>query len=265
MPEHTALWAAAGAAFGLAAWRLRLLTPGGAAAGGAFGACLLAFGGAAWAAPAVVFFALSSLLSRIGRRRKAPLERRFSKGATRDAGQVLANGGAAWALLLGYAFYPSYLWYAGFLGALAAAAADTWGTELGVLAPGSPRHILTGAPVPPGASGGVSLWGTLAGAAGALAVGLAGASASAPMGPAWLPAACTVVAGAAGSIADSVLGATLQARYADASGRPTERAAGPGGPHRLVGGRAWLTNDGVNAACTLVGAAVGAGLAAWMR
>lgn len=59
--------------------------------------------------------------------------------------------------------------------------------------------------------------------------------------------------GFAAAFVDSLIGATAQGRYRDAeTGAITERrGAGP-----LVRGRAWLTNDRVNVACTLVGALV---------
>ena len=54
------------------------------------------------------------------------------------------------------------------LGTLAAATADTWATEVGTLAGGTPRSIRTLRPVPAGTSGGVSVVGTLASVLGAL-------------------------------------------------------------------------------------------------
>ncbi|QXD15722.1 DUF92 domain-containing protein [Rhodocaloribacter litoris] len=154
--------AGGGLVFGWLAWRLRFLDASGAVAGGLFGACLLGLGGTAWVVPALVFFVTSSLLSKVGRRRKAAPARRSAKGDVRDAGQVLANGAVAWGLLLWAALDPSPRWYAGFVGALAAAAADTWATEVGTLLGRQPRLITSGRRVPPGTSGAVSWPGTLA-------------------------------------------------------------------------------------------------------
>lgn len=47
------------------------------------------------------------------------------------------------------------------LGALAAATADTWATEIGAFSPRNPRHILSFQEVTKGSSGGVTLLGTL--------------------------------------------------------------------------------------------------------
>src|SRR5690606_28830871 len=111
----------------------------------------------------------------------------------------------------------------GFVGSLAAAAADTWATEIGPLSRERPRMILSGRKVPAGTSGAVTAAGTLAGVAGAVTVW---ASAwvtvllTDPAGGAsygvWTTFAAVVAAGAVGSLADSVAGASIQAVYRDA-------------------------------------------------
>ena len=64
--------------------------------------------------------------------------------------------------------------------------------------------------------------------------------------------------GIAGSLADSLLGAGLQQkRWCDRCNAATERAVHTcGAATRKIGGLTWLDNDAVNAACTVVGAAV---------
>ena len=227
-------------------------------AGAVFGWMLLALGGAAWAAPALAFFVLSSALSRAGRRRKRAAEALAAKGGRRDAAQVAANGGAAALALAAWAVWPAAPLYGAFVGALAAAAADTWATEVGTLVGGRTRRLGWGAPVPPGTSGGVSLAGTAGALGGAASVALA----AVPFGLGPGLAAVLAAGGVAGASADTALGATLQARYRAPDGRLTERPALDGHPLALAAGRAWLGNDGVNAACTLVGAAWGAVAAA---
>ncbi len=71
---------------------------------------------------------------------------------------------------------------------MAAVTADTWATELGVLAAQPPRLITTGRRVAPGASGGVTPAGTLAALAGAGFIGVVGAllRPTAPFLPEWL-------------------------------------------------------------------------------
>jgi uncharacterized protein (TIGR00297 family) len=172
----------------------------------------------------------------------------------RTARQVLANGGvAALAALLG--------WWPALAGALAAAAADTWATEIGSFSPSLPRLLTTFAPVPPGTSGGVTPLGTAGGVAGAAAL----AGVALLVRPSGTPAAFAgaMLAGVTGMVVDSALGSTLQAKYACLTcGARSERAGAQcHGPMRLMQGRRWIDNDLVNAAATLIGAGVGAVLA----
>ena len=68
----------------------------------------------------------------------------YSKGGRRDAAQVLANGGIAGLFVILHNLLPgSWLPWAGFCAAMAAANADTWATELGILNPGKPIKIFT--------------------------------------------------------------------------------------------------------------------------
>src|SRR5262249_3756464 len=153
------------------------------------------------------------------------------------------------------------------LGALATAGADTWGTELGLLAARPPRLVTTLRPVAPGTSGAVTPEGTLAAAAGAAATGLAwaaGARRAAAPGAAGVRAVVlAVLAGTLGALVDSLLGATVQAAYwCPRCREPVEvrRHARCGQPADLVRGWGWLGNDAVNALATAAGALFGAAL-----
>ncbi|MGB6986285.1 MAG: DUF92 domain-containing protein [Candidatus Aquilonibacter sp.] len=198
------------------------------------------------------FFIPSTAISRIGRARKRTLVD-IGKHGPRDAAQVLANGGIATAAaVLSHWFGPALL--AAFAGAFAAASADTWATEIGTLAKGVPRSILTFKRLAPGLSGGVTWLGSLAQLAGAAIVALVAALLHvAPFVP-------VLVGGVAGSVADSLLGATLQTlRFCPQCQRDCETNPHVCGTQTAVRrGLRWFDNDAVNFAATLCGAIVAA-------
>jgi uncharacterized protein (TIGR00297 family) len=250
-----------GAGFGGLAWRVGVLDGPGATAGGLFAASLVGLGGPAWILPGVAFFALSSALSGL----PAGEASEAMSTAQRTLRQVLANGGVAWGLLMIHALAPleaSRLrtgCYLGFLGALAAAAADTWATEIGTRYAGQPVSVLGGGRMPKGTSGAVSGIGTGAALLGAGSVAVAGRIvATGPTGT--VPVASVVAAGLVGMILDSFVGATLQARYATGEGASAERPSRPG--EQPVRGWARIDNDVVNVLGTVGGA--GAALLFWM-
>src|ERR1051326_6324107 len=191
-----------GAVAGVAYWR-RALTLDGAVAAAGVGWITFARGGLAGAAALLAFFASSTVLSRAGQSRKQHLPLAQVKGAQRDAWQVLANGGVA-TVCFGLGRRSAAI------GALAAAGADTWATELGLLAKQPPRLITTLRSVEPGTSGGVTPEGLVASLGGALTVGL-GATLFGVGGRRALQG--TVLAGVGGALVDSLLGATIQAVY----------------------------------------------------
>jgi uncharacterized protein (TIGR00297 family) len=176
-------------------------------------------------------------------------------GGRRRPVQVIANGGVATLAALLARGHPG--WTLAFAGAVAAAAADTWSTELGGRSVRQPRLITTGRPVAPGTSGGVTLLGSAAGAVGALLIGVsAWAVGLVPAGEGiWVAAA-----GIAGGVADSLIGATLQARYRCAAcGMAGEAPIHDcGGAGVLASGVGWITNDTVNFFATAAGAAIAA-------
>ena len=249
---HAAMLAAA-VAFGLVAYRTGALDASGALAGAALAWMLLALGGLAWSAPALAFFVLSSAVSRVGRRRKSDAQALDQKGPRRDAGQVLANGGVAGLALAATAFVDAPWLFGAFVGAFAAAAADTWGTEVGTLVGGPTRRLGVGPRVPAGASGGMSVAGTAGGVVGAVSV-VGAAALVADVG--WAAGVALVGVAVAASAVDSVLGATVQARYRTASGALSESPRHDRQP--VARGARWIDNDAVNWACTVVGGAGGA-------
>lgn len=247
----------AGAAFGGGAYGTDTLDGCGAATGGFFAATLVGLGGWAWVVPGIAFFGLSSALTGLNSRHETIS--RGENSSRRTQAQVLANGGVAWAALAIVAMVPAGRptvgqWgYAAFIGALAAAAADTWATELGAFSPASPWSLRTGRRVPEGTSGAVSFVGSGAAVLGAASVvGAALLVRGSLSGALWQDAALLVGAGLAGMLADSVAGAFLQARYRAASGEWVEH---PPAADR-VPERGWpgIGNHTVN----LIGTAVGA-------
>jgi uncharacterized protein (TIGR00297 family) len=242
--------AVAAALIGFVAWRLNALDPGGAVA--AFFVGTATFGGLGGEGSAILiaFFVTSVGLSRFGKAAKVVRLIDIGKAGPRDAAQVLANGGvAAVCALLAFWIAPRYA--VAFAGALGAATADTWGTEIGTLVAQVPRSILTWRPVATGLSGGVTAAGTLAEFGGALLI----AGVAAGFGLAFWP---VLAGGVAGALADSILGASLQAlRWC-----PQCRRACETDPHHCgattepIRGFGWFGNDNVNFAATLSGALV---------
>ena len=224
--------------------------------------------GWAWAFLLIAYFVASSALTRFGHATKA--ERTASTlpdARGRNAVQVFANGGLFAAAVLAGSFMGEAVnnesatrlaWQVAGLGALAAAAADTWATEIGTLWGGTPRLLLSGRPVPPGVSGGVTLAGSGASVVAAALIALAAMwilRDAALAGPA---ARAVFLGGVAGSLLDSLLGATLQSkRWCERCRTWTERRV-----HTCqyrtqhARGLRWMTNDTVNFLATVGGALV---------
>lgn len=246
-----------------AAYRRGSLSASGALGAVLVGTITFALGGWGGGALLVLFFVSSSGLSHYREGFKEQLGDKFSKGHRRDIWQTLANGGAGAACLLGNALAPSPLWWAGFVGAIATVNADTWATELGVLARNRPILLTTGKAVEPGTSGAITATGTLAALAGSALIALVGGIATWQSG---LAAALAIGLGGAlsgvfGSLFDSLMGATVQAiYYVDALGKETEQhpVHRSGHPTRHIRGWAWLNNDLVNFIASVAGAALAA-------
>ncbi len=231
----------------LAGWWTRSLSRSGTVAATLVGTAILGGTGIPGMLALGTFFVGSSLISRLAPDRSSALD---AKGNTRDAWQVLANGGAAAA----GALVPSAaLWIV--TASLAAAAADTWATSAGGWSVSPPRSIVSFKAVAPGSSGGITVLGTVGAVIGAALVAAAGAVLSDGTPLAW--SALTI--GVLGMFADSLLGATLQGRFhCPRCDRATERRVHRcGAASASTGGLAWLSNDGVNATATACAAVMG--------
>ncbi len=212
--------------------------------------------GWSWAVLLVAYFATSVALTRYRAAAKATRTGAVvAKGGARDALQVIANGGvfALSALLWSTTGWDG--WRAAGVGAIAAAASDTWATEIGTLARQPPWSIMGWRKVPAGTSGAVSPIGLAAALAGA------GFIAAIAFALGWPPSAvaAAVVGGVGGSTIDSLLGATVQQRrWCDCCGAPTERLIHSCGTTTgIVGGLRWMDNDVVNALSTVAGGLLG--------
>ncbi len=211
----------------LVAGRLRWLTPSGQLAAAVVGLAVLLGSGPLGVTLLFVFFLSSSALSRFRTDRKG----RADELGGRSAMQVAANGGVAAGLsLLALAGWVPAAHYA-LVGALAAATADTWATEIGTAGRWPTWSVIGRGRVASGDSGGVSIPGTLGGIAGAALIGVVAALIARSGAGAGDWVRMGILAGTTGMFVDSVLGATLENRL-DCIG-----------------------NDEVNLGCTLAGSA----------
>jgi uncharacterized protein (TIGR00297 family) len=251
-------------AIGLVAYWRQSLTRSGVIGAVLTGTLIFGLGGWDWGLLLIAFFFSSSLLTHYKRAAKADVAEEFAKGGPRDLWQALANGGLAAAAAVLSAGFPHPIWLFAFVGALAEANADTWGTELGVLSKDTPRMITTGRPAAPGSSGAITWDGSGAALLGAGVIASLAAlfrwSAGDAANLAWAIASVGTLAGFAGALVDSLLGATLQGiYYCDTCCKETEkRLHRCGSAARHLRGWSWLNNDGVNFISTLVSALVAA-------
>jgi uncharacterized protein (TIGR00297 family) len=249
--DRVALGVVLAGVISLLALRARALTTGGGAVATIVGTLAVAAGWS-WGALLIAYFVSSTLLSRIGRAQKETRTASIiAKTGGRDALQVLANGALFAAAAAAAIAHPDIRWIALGAGSLAASAADTWATEVGTLAGGEPRSIITWRRVPAGTSGAVSGIGTVAMLAGALFLAVLVLL----FGWTVQVAACVAAGGIAGAVLDSVLGATAQVRrWCEACARETERTTHDcGATTRRARGLEWMDNDIVNFLSNTVG------------
>lgn len=170
------------------------------------------------------------------------------KSGKRDFVQVFANGGIGFILAALYLFFPNPILIIMFGASVAEAVSDTFAGEVGMLTKSNVVSILTGRPIKPGLSGGVSFQGTLGGLIGSFLIAVLWYSVY------YKPSLITIsyvalitLAGFAGSIIDSILGLTLQAHYYDEENEKiVEKEYMNGKKLPLVRGFRIITNDKVN-------------------
>ncbi|MDZ7265806.1 MAG: DUF92 domain-containing protein [candidate division KSB1 bacterium] len=239
-------------------YRVRFLDLSGALATFMLGAVVFGLGGWVFSVPLLAFFVLSSLLSRFGARRKRAASRAFQKGHRRDFGQVVANGGVPGLVVILWYIDPQPLWYALFLGAVAAVTADTWATEIGLLSRRPPRLITTLQTVTAGTSGAISGLGLFGAGLGAFIIALLGAALQFG-GPGQrfgvTGIAFITLAGVLAHLFDSLLGATIQAQRICPTCRRISEKKGEccGSERQPHSGWHWVDNDVVNGICAVSG------------
>lgn len=235
----------------LPAWNRKTLTLPAAIGAVAMGALLYWAGGAVPFAALVLFFLTATVAGRLGKARKRPIEEQVhAKSGGRTLVQVLANGAiptvcaVLWKLT---GFEPLAV---ACLTSFAAANADTWSSELGMLSRTPPKSILTGKPVRPGLSGGVTALGFAGAAIGSAvitAVSLFHDGGAGSILPTWLIPAIVFVGGITGSVLDSVFGDTIQAKFLHPVTRElTEKRLVNGVKATLQAGWHFVNNDVVN-------------------
>lgn len=259
---------AIGTAVGFLGLKREWLTRSGAITLSAVSFVIFGFGGFIWFLSGLVVFLSGSIFTKYRIQDKEAAYRFFKKGGARDAAQVVANGGVATII----AFISHFVAEKGilliiYLGTLAAANADTWATEIGVLSKSYPRLITNLKPVERGTSGAISFLGTSAAVLGSLVVSMVGLGLAAISGVfadsdhnfVWqiaLPSC--FVGGIIGSFVDSFLGATVQAKYyCPVCRHQTEQEVHRCGHNTdFVSGIKWVNNDIVNLLCTIIGAGI---------
>jgi uncharacterized protein (TIGR00297 family) len=246
--------------------KVKFLNNSGATATFLLGTTIFGIGGVAWTVPLLTFYLLSSVLSKLGKKRKAKFDLVFEKGSQRDAGQVYANGGIAWVLMIIFSLNNDPAIFFAYLGTLAAVQADTWATEIGTMWPNPKAWLVTTfKEVPVGTSGGVSVPGTSGAFLGSLFI----CASAMVINVKWLSDFGVLqsflligFSGLLASLVDSFFGATVQAQYFDPiREKVTERthSIAPDGSlveNRLLKGTPVVNNDLVNTLCALSGSAL---------
>jgi len=209
------------------------------------------FGRLAFSSVMLFFFFSSSLLSNLGSAQKLRLTAYAQKVNQRDVWQILANGLVPTLLLIFWFNSQESIFILLFLTSLAAATADTWATEIGVLSKSEPRSILGFKKVPKGTSGGVSILGTMAGFAGSATIVILGLLVFSMFlqFPFTLQNALLAAGlGLTAQIFDSILGASFQAKYrclkCERIGEEGKHC--PGAGTELISGWKWMNNNVVN-------------------
>ena len=193
----------------------------------------------------MTFFILSSILSKLRKKKNESVEIYFEKSGVRDYLQVIANGGLGGILVILNAVKHNEIYYMIYLATLSAVCADTWATEIGTWKKTATYNILNLKPVAQGVSGGISLPGTIGAVLGSIAILFSGIL--------WIDISyihytiLIIAAGVFGCVIDSILGATIQAQNkCSVCNKVTEKIVHCGTEADHFSGYRWINNDVVN-------------------
>ncbi|OAB32883.1 DUF92 domain-containing protein [Paenibacillus glacialis] len=248
-----------------AAYRKKSLSLSGATAATIMGTIYFAAGSLFWFGILLAFFVSSSVISKFRQSVKAEAEKSYAKTGRRDAGQVLANGGLGMLLCVLNGIWPHPEWSYLFIGIMATVTADTWATEIGSLSTKPPRSVLNGKVLTVGTSGGVSLLGSVAAAAGGAMIGglawilgsLSGSWEDIQWSALLIWVLIGLVAGLVGAFTDSLLGASIQVMYkCPVCGKEVEVVHHCDQPTVQIRGWLRMNNDAVNMWSSVVGGVV---------
>ncbi len=268
LQTHLIIWMSITVVIAFLAYFISALSLSGAMGAWLLGTVVFGLGGTEWMIPVAAFFLFSTFLTKLGKKHKQKLVTVFEKTGKRDIFQVFANGGVAMIATMCWHFlattWPNLelFWYMIFLGAIAAATADTWGTEIGAFSSHDPVSILTFKKVPQGTSGGLTIIGTSGALLGSFLIAIAGKYSLqyfADIEMSWLAVALISLVGLIGALVDSLLGATIQAQYqCPTCKKITEKTSHCGNENiPLVCGYKKVNNDLVNLSNTLAGGILG--------
>lgn len=222
----------------ISAYKLGSITPDGMVAAILTAVTLYTLGGVWLGSSLLAFFILGSAISKLSNERKQKAESLHEDSGARNWVQVICNSLPACVIAwIGY-IYPDLevipiLGFAVF----AAAAADTFSSEIGMMSKGKVFNIFTGKPMPRGLSGGVSWIGLLAGLLGSTLLSLFALPEFGLRGMIFI-----IILGFLGSVFDSIIGILLQSQYVGDGGQLQDKRT----DKSPIKGLKIMTNNAVN-------------------
>jgi uncharacterized protein (TIGR00297 family) len=251
---------------GFVAIKWRAIDLLGALSGGVISLLAFLAGSFSWLSMIIIFFGVSSALTKYRYGYKRKLGSAQEKAGTRSWPNSIANGGVAAIASVVELYTHSEIFAVMFLTSVTAALSDTLATEIGLLSRSKPKLIThLSKNVEPGTSGGISLLGDASAILSAVGMSILGL---AVFVIGWSGFRSLVAAGSAvilgaiiGVFIDSVLGATVQgANKCVVCGKFTENLRHHSETTVTVRGVRFIDNNVVNFLGILVGALISIGI-----